>query len=149
MGESVTSDRTGVHEQLNITISDNASDTVLCELVGEVDLATAPSLHEKLKAATQAAPHHLVIDLSGVGYLGSAGLKILVDLRADQHTDGRHLAVVTGHNRMVIRPLHATGLDEVLDLHAELTTAMQACIDHPATTLCTETCRARKRNAAS
>lgn len=129
MGESVTSDPAGVHEQLSITVSDHIADTVVCELVGEIDLATAPALHEKLKAATQATPRHLVIDLSGVGYLGSAGLQLLVNLHADQHTADRHLALVTGPHHAVLTPLQATGLDRVLDLHAALPAAIQACTD--------------------
>jgi anti-sigma B factor antagonist len=115
---------------LTITVSDVAPDTILCVLLGELDLATAPRLQEKLTEAIDLAPSHLVIDLSDIQFLGSAGLNLLTDIHDAQHAAGYHVAVIVGTNHPVTRPLHITALDQILDLHTELATAVRACRTH-------------------
>ena len=112
---------------LNVAVSDLGADSVLCVLIGEVDLVTGPLLREKLAGAITSGPRHMVIDLSDVQFLGSLGLKILVELRAAQRAAGHQLALVVDNNRMVTRILRVTGLDQVFDLHTELGAAVAAC----------------------
>lgn len=114
-------------QQLNITVSDIAADTILCILIGDLDLATGPQLQEKLSEALRLAPSHLVIDMSEVAFLGSAGLNVLTEIHTTQQTAGHHMAIVIGSNDNAARPLRITQLDRVLDLHTELTTAVEAC----------------------
>ena len=121
----------GLPPPLTITVSDIAQDTILCGLAGEIDLATAPRLQEKLTEAIDLAPSHLVIDLSDIAFLGSAGLNLLFEIHEAQQAAGYHLALVVGPNHAVARPFQVTALDRVLDLHAELATAVQACRVHP------------------
>lgn len=116
---------TEVH--LRVTTSDIAPEVVLCAVAGEVDLATGPQLADTFGEVLERGPCHLVIDLSDVRFLGSTGLKILVDVNSRQQERHRRLALVVAHNRAAERPLQATGLNEVLDVHHELTTAVQTC----------------------
>ncbi len=46
-------------------------------LAGEIDVATAPRLREHL-AATRASAAKIIVDLTDVGFLDSAGLGVLV-----------------------------------------------------------------------
>lgn len=114
-------------QPLTITVSDVAPDTILCVLLGELDLATAPGLQEKLVEATGLTSRHLVIDLSDIQYLGSAGLNLLTEIHDAQQTAGYHVAIVVGSNHVAARPLNVTALDRVLDVHTELATAVKAC----------------------
>lgn len=114
-------------EPLNVTVSEASPDTIVCVVAGEVDLLTGPTLREKLTDAINVAPSHLVIDLSGVQFLASIGLSILVEILAAQEAAGRHLAVVVENNHAVTHTLQTTGLDQVLDLHAAVATAVTAC----------------------
>jgi anti-sigma B factor antagonist len=75
----------------------------------------------------------LVIDVSDVEFLGSAGLRALIELDAAQRAVGHRVAVIVDHNKAVTRPLRITGLDQVLDLHTELETAVRACREHTRT----------------
>jgi anti-sigma B factor antagonist len=77
-------------------------------VVGELDTLTAPLLGARL-AEQQSAVPKLVIDLSEVSFLGSAGLAALVEAKdaADRH--GGQLLVVPG-SRIARRALEATGL---------------------------------------
>ncbi|MGH3669098.1 MAG: STAS domain-containing protein [Pseudonocardiaceae bacterium] len=99
----------------------------MCVVAGEVDLLTAPTLREKLTGAINGVPGHLVIDLAAVAFLASIGLNVLVEVLAAQEAANRHLALVVDHNRAVTHPLQATGLDQVFDIYAEVSIAVEAC----------------------
>ncbi|MGH4024532.1 MAG: STAS domain-containing protein [Pseudonocardiaceae bacterium] len=53
--------------------------TVVCTVIGEIDMFTTPALDEALRAVTHIGPGHLIVDLSGVTFLGSHGLRALVE----------------------------------------------------------------------
>jgi len=127
MHESFDTSRAVAEELLKVTVSDVSSGTALCVVVGEIDLLTGPTLREKLTGAINAAPAHLVIDLSAVQFLASIGLNVLVEILAAQEAAGRHLALVVNDNHAVTHSLQATGLDQVFDLHAEIATAIEGC----------------------
>ena len=85
---------------------------VVATVSGEVDMLTAPSLRDVVTSEL-ADCAVLVIDLSGVAFLGSAGLAVLVEASHEAQRRQVELRVVaTG--RSVRRPLEITGLDEVL-----------------------------------
>ncbi|MGH3631741.1 MAG: STAS domain-containing protein [Sciscionella sp.] len=117
-------------QPLAITISNVAPGTLVCGLRGEIDLATVPGLQETLTQAIDLLPCHLVIDLSDIQYLGSAGLQLLLKIHETQQAAGYHLALVIGPNHAAARPLQATSLHQILDLHTELATAVTACRAH-------------------
>lgn len=78
---------------------------VVVRFVGEIDLTSVGSVRTALTAASTdaTAPHPIVLDLTGVGFLASAGLAELQtahERAADQHTPLR--IVATG--RPVLRP---------------------------------------------
>ena len=52
--------------------------TTVVIVVGEVDLATAPVLDQKLKAATADRDGPVIVDLDRVGFMDSSGLQVLV-----------------------------------------------------------------------
>lgn len=126
MRESFDGSRVVAEELLDVTVSDVSSDTILCVVVGEIDLLTGPTLRARLTEAMRVVPAHLVIDLSAVEFLASIGLNILVEILAAQEAAGRHLALVVGNNYAVTHALQSTGLDQVFDLHAEAATAVTA-----------------------
>lgn len=86
---------------------------------GEVDLATAPELHEIL-AAFGPEDGPLIVDLSDVAFLDSSGLSVLV--RCHQHLDsnGRGGLRLVVTRPTILRVLDATGLAELLDVYATL-----------------------------
>lgn len=79
---------------------------------GEVDLLTAPQLDAALTAA-QHQSSAVLADLREVGFLGSAGLSVLVEAarRATEH-GARFAVLATAH--AVIRAIEITGLDAAL-----------------------------------
>jgi anti-anti-sigma factor len=83
---------------------------VIAEVRGEVDMGTAEALEERLLAELSAAPAILVVDLTEVTFLASAGLAVLV--RCHQQAGPTSLRVVAGPT--TVRPIELTGLDREL-----------------------------------
>jgi anti-sigma B factor antagonist len=127
MHESLDTNGVATHEPLTVTFCDVSQGIILGVVAGEVDLLTGAILREKLTGAISGVPGHLVIDLSAVRFLASIGLNVLVEILAAQEAANRHLALVVNDNRAVTHPLQTTGLDQVFDIHPEVSTAVDAC----------------------
>jgi anti-sigma B factor antagonist len=67
----------------------------------------------------------LVIDLTGVTFLGSPGLQALVEATEAARHRREPLRIVVDNTRPVIRPIQITGLGEVLALFDTVTQALQ------------------------
>jgi anti-sigma B factor antagonist len=84
---------------------------------GELDIATASALRDRLDAAIKAGKHRLVIDLFGVDFLDSVALATIVHARKELPEAGRlALAVEPGSYPMLI--FESSGLNKMLDLVA-------------------------------
>jgi anti-sigma B factor antagonist len=85
----------------------------ILRVVGELDIATAPSLRTTVDEVLSTRPGRVVLDLSHVRFLSSAGLAALLD--AVQR--GERLGVVvsvSAASRAVRRILELTGVAELL-----------------------------------
>jgi anti-sigma B factor antagonist len=92
-----------VSQPLTTTLRQDSGLPVL-EVVGEVDMATAPQLRAALsKAAAQHAK--LAVDLTKVSYLDSAGIRVLYD-----HTEAV-VELVVAEESVITRVLTVAGLD--------------------------------------
>jgi anti-sigma B factor antagonist len=98
---------------------------VVVRVAGELDSLTVPAVDRQLTAvqAGLVAPAALVLDLSDLTFMSSAGLALLVTHHEWCAEQGSRLRVVTGNNRSVLRPVRITGLDTVLDLVATVADA--------------------------
>jgi anti-sigma B factor antagonist len=105
----------GLRDVLRIEVEVPHVDVALLRLVGEVDLLTAPALRQQLTTRTR-RHRDVVVDLAAVQFLGSAGLRVLVDAHrcAADHANRLHLAGAA-HRRVAV-PLRITGLDRLLRL---------------------------------
>jgi anti-sigma B factor antagonist len=83
-------------------------------VVGEIDTLTAPLMRAQLEHQVPAVPL-LVLDLTEVTFLGSAGLAVLVAAKDDAEERQHRLRLVPG-SRIVVRALQATGLLTIFDV---------------------------------
>lgn len=93
---------------------------------GELDMATAARAWAAVSdAICRRGCRQLVLDLTGVEFLGSHGLQVLADTAAVT-TQGGHgpLRVAVGRRKRVLRPIQLAGLDAVLALHENVEDAM-------------------------
>ncbi|MEU2257316.1 STAS domain-containing protein [Nocardia xishanensis] len=91
---------------------------------GEVDMASAPQLQAALEEALEQAQRGgkaLVVDMLEVGFLGSAGLSVLL---VASEAQSRRLRVVASD--AVRRPIELTALDELLLVFPSLDAALAA-----------------------
>jgi anti-anti-sigma factor len=98
------------------TATDPRPGRVVVEVVGEVDSETAPALDLCLRSqAGQPGVGELVVDLTGVTFLGAAGVEVLA--RADRRLRGRagRLIVRTGGRRAVLCSLRLIGFAGLVD----------------------------------
>ncbi len=106
---------------------------LVLHVTGEVDMLTAPILAEQINyqvgADGVAAGRSLVVDLTGVGFLGSAGLAVLAEASKRASDQALPKVRVVAGSRAVLRPIEVTGLDSVLDIHADLASATRASAD--------------------
>lgn len=91
--------------------------SVVVRAGGELDMLTAPRLSGQLDLAEAIVvpPAPVVLDLSGLTFLSSAGLSLLLEHDRRCAELGSRLEIVPG-GRAVTRPLEATGLDEILTI---------------------------------
>jgi anti-anti-sigma factor len=88
-------------------------DTSIIRLYGEFDLSAEKRFREKLDSALDVATATLVLDLRGLTFMDSTGLRNLVSLSNRAERDGVDFAVLCdeGNVRHVLRE---TGLDAIL-----------------------------------
>ena len=99
-----------------ITLSTSSEDGVVTvTVVGEVDTFTAPVLRSSLDTQLEQQPKALVIDLSGVQFLGSAGLAVLVETQKSARSRDVDLRLIAT-TRAVTRPLEVTGLIDLFTI---------------------------------
>jgi len=97
----------------------------LVELGGEVDLYTAPRFKEQLVALVDEGARAVIVDLSGVTFIDSTALGVLISgVKRLHETDGRLL--LAAPSRPVMRILSITGLDKVLSIHGTRDEALAA-----------------------
>lgn len=96
---------------------------------GEVDMATTPHLRSYLNRQLEKTQSLLVIDLRGITFLASSGLAALVETLEAARERNVRLRLVCD-SREVVRPLEATGLTELFDIHSDPTEALESVDGH-------------------
>ncbi|MFC7956977.1 STAS domain-containing protein [Rhodococcoides kroppenstedtii] len=96
-------------------------------VVGELDLATAPILQDAVDAVRNEATEALVVDLTGVDFLASAGMTVLV--QSHQSVPDGVIFSVVATGAATARPLQLVGLDETFPIHASRQDALAATGD--------------------
>ncbi|XVS62701.1 STAS domain-containing protein [Actinosynnema sp. CA-299493] len=110
--------------QLGLAVRTPVDGVTVVAVSGEVDMLTAPQLRADALRHLDAGST-LVLDLSGVSFLGSAGLAVLVE--ASQHAQRRDASFrVVAVERAVTRPLAATGLGEVFSVFQSVEQALES-----------------------
>ena len=115
-----------------VRIADHALDaqTHVIEVEGQIDLYAAPLLNERVQDVTDQGRPHLILDLSGVNFIDSAGLGVLLDaLKRLRATDNALALVITDYD--VERLLGITGLDATLAIFRSRDEALAAIAPVP------------------
>lgn len=105
-------------DQLNVS-THRLGDHAVVSVAGEVDLDTASQLGDHALEALRGVSVHVVLDLTGVTFMDSTGLKVMLTVQRRAELAGGSFAVV-GASRPVRKVLSLTGLDQTFALHESL-----------------------------
>ena len=99
---------------------------VIVELVGELDLYNAQLLRDALFTAAADGPERLVVELSGVTFVDSTALGVLIETRT--RLANRRAFLLVGPGLEIRRALEISGLDRHFAVHGTLDEALAASL---------------------
>ena len=108
------------HDELTIDLRTvDGTDILLFALRGSLDLATAPTVRAALADAADGGGHDCIVDLTGLEFLDSTGLGVLIGAhrRAAERGGSFRLVVSDGP---ILRLLNITGLVSVFSVYRSL-----------------------------
>ncbi|WP_245672771.1 STAS domain-containing protein [Aldersonia kunmingensis] len=99
-------------------------DVVVLGVSGTLDMVTAPQLTGSIHNSLKNEPSAVIVDLTRVGFLASAGMTVLITAH-EQIGESAQFAVVAD-GPAVARPMQLVGLDKLLTVHTTLDAALEA-----------------------
>ena len=96
-------------------VSDGADEQVTISLKGELDLSTVGKVEEELRRVEAIEASVVVLDLSGLTFLDSTGLRAVITADERAREKGRRFVVVKGPGA-VQRVFSITRLEERLEM---------------------------------
>ena len=98
-------------------VVERSGDRVVIRLLGEVDMGNAAQVGEELAGSVSNDAAGLVLDLSGLTYLDSAGVELLFDLARRLRHRRQALQLVLPPTSPLQRLLALTDVMSVVDVH--------------------------------
>src|SRR5262245_48339714 len=93
-------------------------------VTGVVDMLTAPDLAKAIAEAAKSSPTAVVVDMTAVEFLASAGMGVLIAAQDELAPAVRFAVVAEGP--ATSRPLKLVGVTDVVDLYPTLEEALTA-----------------------
>lgn len=107
---------------MEIAEKDHKHCTVI-KVTGRIDSETSPELEKYLAKIYKAGQYHIVMDLSGVDFISSAGLRVLVSARKKCHRK-RGDVVLSGLSPRLKAAIDLVGFDLLFKIFDKLEDAV-------------------------
>jgi anti-sigma B factor antagonist len=101
-------------------------DACVVKLGGELDLYNASQIREALGGACDDSPARVVVDLSGVDFIDSTALGVLIEART--RLENRRAFLLAAPGLETRRALEISGLDRHFTVHESVSEALLAKI---------------------
>ena len=111
--------------QFNVELLDIGGETAVVVLEGEVDIYSAPQFKEVLLRSIDEGARHIVIDLSGVSFIDSTALGVLVSGAKRVRPQNGALDIVC-RDENITRIFEITGLDRIFGIFATREKALES-----------------------
>lgn len=115
----------GIREDPVAGIS-RTSGSVVVSLAGELDLYNAHEVREALLECCAEGPNRLVVDLSGVKFIDSTALGVLIEART--RMENRRAFLLAAPGLETRRALEISGLDRHFAVYDSLDAALAAAV---------------------
>jgi anti-anti-sigma factor len=99
-------------------------EVVVARLSGELDIAAAPGMGERIHGAVPTSARALVIDFSGLDFIDSSGIAMLFGLARKLGSRRQQLHVVARSGKPVARVLDIVEFDRAAPVHETLDDAL-------------------------
>lgn len=76
-----------------VVVHDETSEGLVLQLYGELDLATAPALAQHLEEAWAGDPPALILDLDGLRFMDSSGVRLIVEYHRRAVAEGKRFSL--------------------------------------------------------
>lgn len=108
---------------INIAESRHATGHVVVAVRGEIDMATAPRLRERLMVLASQGTQDVVVDLEGVDFLDSTGIGVLIGgMKRQRGLDGDLTLVCT--RPRILKVFEITGLNQAFSIYESVDAAV-------------------------
>ena len=124
-GDAARGETSGIREPPIAGISRNDGSTVI-NLAGELDLYNAHEVREALLECCAEGPERLVVELSGVKFIDSTALGVLIEART--RMENRRAFLLAAPGMETKRALEISGLDRHFTVHESLADALSASL---------------------
>jgi anti-anti-sigma factor len=116
---------------VQITLVSNA---LVAHVTGEIDMSNAEEMLSTVIAATPTEAQGVVLDLSGVDYLDSAGIYVIYGMRASLQARGQALILIIPADSPVHDALRLSGAERPGEVAESVEDALRAleCAPPPA-----------------
>ena len=94
-------------------VTADANGVPIIKLTGEIDLSNADKVRAAIEPTVSSAPERIVFDLSGLDFLDSSGIALLLYVAAKTGT-----VQIQNPSEIVRRIIEVTGLSEILHMDA-------------------------------
>ena len=99
------------------------ADAVVLSAEGIVDMAAAPALTDRIRAILRERPAVLVVDLTGVAFLATAGMSVLME--ADRKCKELDISFrVVAQGPVTVKSMQILGIDDLLAIYPTVSTAL-------------------------
>jgi anti-sigma B factor antagonist len=105
---------------------DRQDGTTVVSLAGELDLYNANTVRDTLLECCAESPERLIVDLSGVKFIDSTALGVLIEARTRMSNRKAFLLAAPGLETR--RALEISGLDRHFSVHESLDAARSAAV---------------------
>jgi len=100
-----------------VHVSVGPADDVVLRVVGELDLATAPTLEGAFNSLSSIGARRVVLDVSELSFISAAGVRVAVTAQRRLASQGNQF-MLRGAQPLLLRVLHATDLHHEFQIEA-------------------------------
>jgi anti-anti-sigma factor len=101
-------------------------DVIVARVTGELDIAGAPGLGERIQGAVPTSARGLVVDFTGLDFIDSSGVAMLFGLARQLGSRRQELRVAARPGKPVSRVLEIVEFDRAAPVHDTLEEALAA-----------------------
>lgn len=100
----------------------------IISLTGRLDIQGTETIGTRFAILSATDRHRVVVDLTGVEFLASIGIRTLVSNAKAQQQRGGRLVLLVGDNAPVAKVLTTTGIDAVIPMFSVAAAAREAAL---------------------